>query len=535
MSRLSDSSCFDEEAEDVPSHHNGNVSRRSLFHSAGLSFAGYASSGPFLSLFHKLGVNHHNPVANAVGLVQFPCPVGTLANTYYMMRAGESKLEAEDVLSTNPLFMTNREDALSDLGIVQVEEACDQMMARDINPSVVKYSLASKCIDTANMVATRMMVGRNRIVPEFTFMDPRGAGIWDGKPLASTEAAIWAMDADEAGERGLGGKPPPNDDGTANESLSEQVIRLRQLISIMETQYSGDTVLLIFPDGTSPALLSCLIADIPLNNVHALNYMPGEMREDVNMQNSRQLLKERMLSPTYNEMLSVGREELAKLREEEHAELLEKEAYTKPLLNKPKQKDSSISDKEFAMMRGPKLSLGKSSGEIVSERYKLEKTRRLSDLGDETATLGPNFFPVGAMGAAGYMATWKGDKDDDSTDGSIITTAAPEESKPHTPILAYANATGTMVFEQPTIGSLVPSLTSETTIRSAPPKTVMAATNVVVDANAGLVDPNLFEDVPVLSKQDRVDAAEKAMDDYMSQDDGGDGWLASMQDMMEEE
>ena len=35
------------------------------------------------------------------------------------------------------------------------------------------------------------------------FVDPRGAGIWDGKPLASTEAAIWAMDADEAGERGL--------------------------------------------------------------------------------------------------------------------------------------------------------------------------------------------------------------------------------------------------------------------------------------------------------------------------------------------
>ena len=44
------------------------------------------------------------------------------------------------------------------------------MMLKDINPSVVKYSLAAKSIDSANIVATTMMVGRNRIVPEFTFM-----------------------------------------------------------------------------------------------------------------------------------------------------------------------------------------------------------------------------------------------------------------------------------------------------------------------------------------------------------------------------
>jgi hypothetical protein len=84
-------------------------------------------------------------------------------------------------------------------------------------------------------------------------MDQRGVGLWDGKPLESTEAAIWAMDAAEAGEEGRGGKPPQNDDGTANETLFEQVTRLRQLMSVLETQYSGDDILLIFPDGTSPA------------------------------------------------------------------------------------------------------------------------------------------------------------------------------------------------------------------------------------------------------------------------------------------
>jgi hypothetical protein len=41
------------------------------------------------------------------------------------MRAGASLLEVEDVWSTNPLFLTNREAALSELGEQQVREACN--------------------------------------------------------------------------------------------------------------------------------------------------------------------------------------------------------------------------------------------------------------------------------------------------------------------------------------------------------------------------------------------------------------------------
>ncbi|KAL7526045.1 hypothetical protein ACHAXR_001286, partial [Thalassiosira sp. AJA248-18] len=221
-------------------HHD--VSRRSLLHSAGLSLAGVVSSGPMSAFLRSVNADPNGAgggvnAANAMGLVHFPCHPGELLNTYHMMRAGESLLEAEDILSTNPLFLTNRDDALTELGVTQVDDACDEMMSKGINPSVVKYSLASKCIDTSNIVATKMMIGRNRIVPEFTFMDPRGAGIWDGKPLASTEAAIWAMDAAEAGNEGSNGKPPPNDDGTANETLFNQVTRLRQLMSSKSMQF----------------------------------------------------------------------------------------------------------------------------------------------------------------------------------------------------------------------------------------------------------------------------------------------------------
>ncbi len=57
--------------------------------------------------------------------------------------------------------------------------------------------------------------------------------------MSTMEKAVWAMDHDEAGKNGDGGKPPPTDDSTPNETLSNQAIRLRQLMSVLETQFSG--------------------------------------------------------------------------------------------------------------------------------------------------------------------------------------------------------------------------------------------------------------------------------------------------------
>ena len=53
---------------------------------------------------------------------------------------------------------------------------------------------------------------------------------------------MWALDADEAGPYGKGGRPPPNEDGNPAETLSDQVVRLKNLMSMLETMYSGDTV-----------------------------------------------------------------------------------------------------------------------------------------------------------------------------------------------------------------------------------------------------------------------------------------------------
>lgn len=494
---------------------DNSISRRSLLHSVGLSVAGALSSGPASALL-RYAVStdtHQNYVnaANAMGLVQFPCKPGSLANTYHMMRAGESGLEAEGILSTNPLFMTNRDDALTPIGMAQVEEVCNKLLSLDINPSVVKYSLASKCLDTVNIIANTMMIGRNRIVPEFTFMDGRGAGFFDGKPLESAEPALWAMDNQEGGNEGRDGAPPPTDDGTGNETLQDQVIRLRQLISILETQYSGDEILLVFPDGTSPALLSCLIAGISLKDVHALNYEPGEVRISVDMPSTKSLLKEKISSPQYKEVLAKGKTELVALRKEYEQHEKEHGAWfqsSEPLV------DSSAATNFVEMKK-----LGNS-----------QKSFRSAFNNDVDGRSADNAVSLGAFAMMSGMAMWRGDIDDvDESEQQVDTQINPKTA------LAYANPNGVSVDSterQDVMPVSLPDVSLSVPLLVAP----ISTTSYTNDVNDSTTSHNVVpDDVPVLSNEDRILAAETAMDEYLSQDDGADAWLSSMADMIDEE
>lgn len=265
-------------------------------------------------------VDSTNFKADARGLIIFPCSNYEFLNKYHFMRAGESLLEEEGIWSTNPLFLTNREAALSERGIEQVTELCKKMKADRVAPTVVRYSLAANVIDSANIVGKELKIGRDRLVPEFNFMDPRAIGAWDMSSFNMTKNAIIALDHDEGNSDGTGSSPPENDDGTPNESLADQVVRLQQLLSVLETQYSGDTILLIFPDGVGPALLTCLIGGVPLNRVHELEYEPGEIRLDINYDSCRRYL-EREPSEDYLNALDIGRNQLISLRKDPNQRL----------------------------------------------------------------------------------------------------------------------------------------------------------------------------------------------------------------------
>jgi hypothetical protein len=245
---------------------------------------------------------------------------------------------------------------------------------------------------------------------------------------------------------------------------------------------------LIFPDGTSPALLSCLIAGIPLKDVHALNFEPGEVRLDVNMNNSIELLKEQLVSPKYNEMLSVGKTQLEKLRKEE---LLKENEYQTPVV----------------------------ASQPTTTTYKQSEWQKNRSSRDQ-----PDFFSVGALGAIGYMSTWRANGQDDLEKDAEKVVASTS------PTLAFANATGSSsLFEPTSFSSFTMPETLSPTSRTVAP---ILATSIAEGGFGEQLNPNVFEDVPVLSKEERIEAANQAMEDYLSKDDGGDDWLDSMHDIM---
>ena len=152
---------------------------------------------------------------------------------------------------------TNREAALSEKGIQQVQDVCRYFEEHNVTPTIVMYSLASSAMDTASIMGRDLKMGRDRLVPEFTYLDPRAVGRWDMLDLQRTQAAVWAMDQMEAGPDGKvrmldfkgepirnsihvshvvssihqGARPPPHEDSTPNETLANQSTRLRQLVS----------------------------------------------------------------------------------------------------------------------------------------------------------------------------------------------------------------------------------------------------------------------------------------------------------------
>lgn len=255
--------------------------------------------------------------AHAGGLLQFPiqpsvCP---LKNKYHFMRAGPSELEMQGIYSTNPLFLTNRENAMHPSGEAIILQALEQI--RKEPPTIAYHSLAANGMDTGDLIARELNLGREKLLPEFTYLDPRGIGMWNDGDESLVKPAIFALDNLEAGERGMNGRPPSNIDGTPNETLNDQFIRLRQFLSLQESRTAGDVILVIFPDGTGPALLSCMIAGIPYEDCHALEFEPGEVRLDITPDSVKKLFEEKKNDPHYLEILEQGKEELKILRQQE--------------------------------------------------------------------------------------------------------------------------------------------------------------------------------------------------------------------------
>ncbi|XP_022843441.1 uncharacterized protein LOC111366996 [Olea europaea var. sylvestris] len=203
------------------------------------------------------------PLSEARGLFQMP-PV-RLTNRYYLVRAGESEYESLGIINTNPVAKTSVDNGLSEMGKKQA----------------VRAALTLKSMGACEVGSGILLLGKkmvtfiywcSHIVPEYSFLDARGLGAYEGKKLDSI-SEVYASDSLSPNT-----KPPPIDDGTPNESVSDVFVRVTQLMSILETQYSGDTVIIVSPDSDNLTVLQAGLVGLDLRRHRDLAFVPGEVR-----------------------------------------------------------------------------------------------------------------------------------------------------------------------------------------------------------------------------------------------------------------
>ncbi|XP_055828578.1 uncharacterized protein LOC129896667 [Solanum dulcamara] len=255
----------------IPSHsqfHFKPTTRRHLITSISILLTPFLASPNLNDPFSPFPL----PVSHARGLFQMP-PF-RLTNRYFLVRAGESEYESLGVINTNPVAKTSVDNGLSEKGKKQTVRAAfdlKEMRACEGN-CWIWPSITQRAYQAAEVIAAVNGVNRSHIVPEYSFLDARGLGAYEGKSL-DTLSEVYESDGVSPNI-----KPPPIDDGTPNESVSDVFVRVTQLMSILETQYSEDTVIIVSPDSDNLTVLQAGLTGLDLRRHRDLSFGPGEVR-----------------------------------------------------------------------------------------------------------------------------------------------------------------------------------------------------------------------------------------------------------------
>lgn len=135
-------------------------------------------------------------------------------------------------------------------------------------------SMTQNSYQTAEILAALYGIGRNRIVPEFSKLDARGLGAFEGGQWEVVAAEVASGD-----ESSADWKAPRGENGTPNESATEVLVRGRELLSLLETQYFGENVLLISPDSDNLSILQAGVLGVDLRGHGKYALGPGEVRK----------------------------------------------------------------------------------------------------------------------------------------------------------------------------------------------------------------------------------------------------------------
>ncbi|KAJ7564056.1 hypothetical protein O6H91_03G135100 [Diphasiastrum complanatum] len=211
--------------------------------------------------------------AYATGLFQMP-PF-KLNNRYFLVRAGESQYESKGVINTNPVAKTSIDNGLSEKGKRQTLKAAIELkeLGACEGSCWIWPSITQRAYQAAEAIAEINNITRSRIVPEYSFLDARGLGSYEGRDITALNEQVYNTDFQSPSLR-----PPPYTDGTPNESVADVFVRVTQLMSILETQYSGDNIIIVSPDSDNLSVLQAGLTGLDLRRHSNLAFAPGEVR-----------------------------------------------------------------------------------------------------------------------------------------------------------------------------------------------------------------------------------------------------------------
>lgn len=216
----------------------------------------------------------HTAVKASSGLHFFPL-TEPLTNVYYLMRACETVSDKLNVMNTNPVNkLSIKLHGLTRDGVEQALLASSALSNAGVGSDTwIWPSVTTSSLETAEILAYNLKVRREQIVPEYSFLDMRGVGVFEGGKAVEVHREIADHDRLDSNWR-----PAPTDDGTPNDSTEDVFVRVRQLLSKLETLYVGEKIIILSPDSDALSVLQAAIMGKELRQHHMFDYQPGEVR-----------------------------------------------------------------------------------------------------------------------------------------------------------------------------------------------------------------------------------------------------------------
>lgn len=214
------------------------------------------------------------PAQATSGLRFFPLRE-PLTNTYFLMRACETVSDKLGVCNSNPVNkLSIKMHGLTPAGVEQAMRASEALIREGVGSETwIWPSVTTSSFETAEIMAYNLNVRREQIVPEFSFLDARGVGNMEGGLLTDVRRVIIENDGLDSSWR-----PVPGEDGTPNDSSDDVFVRVRQLLSKLETQYFGENIVILSPDSDPLSVLQTVLMGQELTEHHKHEYQPGEVR-----------------------------------------------------------------------------------------------------------------------------------------------------------------------------------------------------------------------------------------------------------------